>query len=447
LSECERYFSQDGCPHATAPIGTDVEVAGGIDSYTSLVSGDAVLAGARVVVTGQWADPEAEAFELSLAAIGDDFGIDVVYRASNSLEGPKDIAVGEAPGDIVVIPQPGGIAEIVAKRPVVDVGAYLDEQYVNDSYGDYLTSLGSLNGDIYGVFVKVDAKTLIWYNHDAFAEAGYNVPSTWEDLVALSDQMVQDGRTPWCLGVLNFGGATGWMATDWLETIILRSQGPDFYDSWASHQIPFDDPAVVAALEKVGVLAHTPGYVAPDPSLIDNISEVDSAFYVSQDVPQCWLFPASGYVPAFFDEAAPMVAIPFPIIDPAFASSMEGGGDLAIAVSDRPEVRAVMRGLASPEWGEQWARSGVPFVPAHGGFELGTYTNPVGRTIANAVRNAVAAGNYRFDVSDQMPGEVTYDALHPALVEYLTHPGASAAETLASVETAWTEYEATNSDG
>ena len=202
--------------------------------------------------------------------------------------------MGDDPGDIV-FPQPGAIAEIAAARPIVDIGAYVGEQYLRDSYGDYLVSLASLDGRSYGVFVKLGAKSLLWYNRDAFEEAGYSQPSTWDELLTLSDQMVLDGHTPWCLGVQS-GDATGWPATDWLETIVLRSQGPEFYDQWASHRIAFDHPAAVAALEKVGLLAHTPGYVSPDPAYIRDRPWEEAAFLWLQDDPQCRLLPAAEFV-------------------------------------------------------------------------------------------------------------------------------------------------------
>ena len=61
--------------------------------------------------------------------------------------------------------------------------------------------------------------------------------------------MVADGKTPWCLGIFAFD-ATGWPATDWLETVLLLDEGPDFYDRWVGHDVPFDHPAAVAALRK-----------------------------------------------------------------------------------------------------------------------------------------------------------------------------------------------------
>lgn len=75
------------------------------------------------------------------------------------------------------------------------------------------------------------------------------------------------------------------------------------------------------------------------------------------------MFPVADWVPSYFSACVLMAAMPFPTIDPAFASSMEGGGDVAIALSDRPEVRAVMRGLASPSYGMSWAQGENGFIP------------------------------------------------------------------------------------
>src|SRR6056297_2125723 len=72
-----------------------------------------------------------------------------------------------------------------------------------------------------------------------------------EDLVALSEQMVEEGETPWCIG-LGSGAATGWPATDWVEDIMLRTVEPEVYDAWTTNEMPFNDPQVVAAIEEFG---------------------------------------------------------------------------------------------------------------------------------------------------------------------------------------------------
>ena len=102
-----------------------------------------------------------------------------------------------------------------------------------------------------GFSYKTDVKSLVWYSPENFADAGYEVPKTMEELIALSDKIVADGGKPWCIG-LGSGGATGWPATDWIEDIMLRTQSPEVYDKWVTNEVKFTDPAVTGALDIFG---------------------------------------------------------------------------------------------------------------------------------------------------------------------------------------------------
>jgi hypothetical protein len=103
-------------------------------------------------------------------------------------------------------------------------------------------------------------KSLVWYVPENFEDAGYEVPETMEELKALTEQIVADGETPWCIG-LGSGAATGWPATDWVEDIMLRTQPPEVYDSWVTNEIPFNDERVVNAIETFGMFARNDDWV------------------------------------------------------------------------------------------------------------------------------------------------------------------------------------------
>lgn len=119
---------------------------------------------------------------------------------------------------------------------------------IDANYSPSWKELGSYNGKVYGVFHRVNAKSFVWYPKKAFEAAGYKTPKTWEELKALSDQIVADGGVPWSIGIES-GSATGWVATDWMEDIMLRTAGPEMYDKWVSHKIPFNDPSVKKLLK------------------------------------------------------------------------------------------------------------------------------------------------------------------------------------------------------
>ena len=98
----------------------------------------------------------------------------------------------------------------------------------------------------------------MWYRPANFAAGGYSVPGTWDELKALSQTMIDDGNTPWCLGIES-GGATGWPFTDWVEDLTLRFEGADYYDQWVNHDIPFNDDAMNAIWNEILDLWNTPG--------------------------------------------------------------------------------------------------------------------------------------------------------------------------------------------
>ena len=138
------------------------------------------------------------------------------------------------------------------------MGFDIDE--LNAELGEDFVALGEFEGKHYGLPTNINLKSMVWYPKDDFDAAGYTVPETWDELIALSDQIVADGSTPWCVGFQS-EGSTGWPATDWMEDIMLRTAGPDVYDQWYKHEIPFDDPAVLAAGEKFGEVMFKDGYV------------------------------------------------------------------------------------------------------------------------------------------------------------------------------------------
>ena len=104
-------------------------------------------------------------------------------------------------------------------------------------------------------------KGFIWYSPSQFKEWGVEVPTTWQELLDLTKTIQQKtGKAPWCAG---FGSdaATGWPGTDWVEDLVLRQAGPDVYDQWVKHEIPFNDPQIKKAFDAVGEILLNPDYV------------------------------------------------------------------------------------------------------------------------------------------------------------------------------------------
>ena len=212
-------------------------------------------------------------------------------------------------------------------------------------------SLGVVDGVAYGGANAVNLKSIVWYQPAEFEKRGYEVPETWDEMIALADQIVADGMNPFCFGMYS-NGATGWLATDWMEDVMLRTGGGTAtYDQWVNHEIPFNDPVVKNAAEYLSQIMHTPDYVVGGTDAI-----VSTFFGNAQDPmferdadgnPGCLMHRQASFIVGFWPEDAQPGAgtettvFPFPVIDPSLPKAALGGGDMFAATNDRDATAAL----------------------------------------------------------------------------------------------------------
>ena len=198
--------------------------------------------GKKVTLFSSIRDIEADKLVKAYDAFEKCTGADVEHEGSGEFEAQLKVRIdgGNAP-DIAVIPQPGLMTDLARQGKLVaepDVGAY-----VKDNFLAGYDQIGSVDGQFYGAPLSANVKSLVWYSPKEFAAKGYAVPTTLAEMKTLSDKIVADGGTPWCNGIES-GTATGWPVTDWLEDFVLRMYGPEVYDQWVQHKIPFNDPKI-----------------------------------------------------------------------------------------------------------------------------------------------------------------------------------------------------------
>ena len=207
--------------------------------------------GTTVTVDGAFEgnDPDGVKLSESVAAFEDATGIDVNYIGNKEFEATISVRVdaGDAP-DIVDFPQPGKAAQFIDAGNVVDVTTFLTEEWLSQQYNQSWRDMVTFDGAEMGVFHRFNGKSLVWYPKAAWDAAGYEIPTTWDELMALNQQIADDGDTPWCIGIES-GAATGWAATDWTEEMMLRTTSLDNYDAWVAGDLAFDSPEVKNAIE------------------------------------------------------------------------------------------------------------------------------------------------------------------------------------------------------
>lgn len=345
--------------------------------------------------------------------------------------------------DVAAVPQPGAIASLAEAGDIVsleDLGFDIDE--LSDLLGESFVELGEFEGEHYGLPTNINLKSMVWYPKDDFDAAGYEVPETWDDLIALSDQIVADGSTPWCVG-FNSEGSTGWPATDWMEDIMLRTAGADVYDEWVNHEIPFDDPAVVTAGETFGEIMFGEGYVLGGAETTPDIAWGDAPGPLFEDPPNCWLHRQASFVTSqtsFPEDAEAGVDydwFPFPSID------QEGtlfAGELTVVGSNanRPEVVDFLEKFIAQE--VQCEMGGVQASSRISpNVEVGPdcYVSDLLADASVILTGSLEDGTGRFDASDLMPPEVGSGTFWSGMMTYMTDGPDSLEDVLAEIEASW----------
>ena len=363
-------------------------------------------------------------------------------EASGQFEEQFQIRAQGGTLDVAAVPQPGAIADLAEAGNIVsleDLG--FDMQDLYDKFGQAFVDLGAYNGKHYGLPTNINLKSMVWYPKDDFDAAGYKVPTTWDELMALSDQIVADGSHPWCVG---FGseGSTGWPATDWMEDIMLRTAGPDVYDQWWKHEIPFDDPAVVHAAEVFGDVMFKPDYVLGGAEHTPDIAFGDAPLPMFDNPPKCWLHRQASFINSFFPADAKAGVdydwFPLPPID------QEGilfGGELTVVgtAGNRPEVVDFLKKFIDTD--VQCAMGGVEAssrISPNVNVGKDCYANSILADASQVLADANSAGTGRFDASDLMPKAVGSGSFWTGMVDYMKGGSTDNAKSiLADIESSW----------
>ncbi|SDX43892.1 ABC transporter substrate-binding protein [Roseicitreum antarcticum] len=411
------------------------------DSYNEFAEAND-FSGQSVSLLGPWTGRDAELVNSTLAYFAEATGATVNYSGSDSFE--QDIVIaaqaGSAP-NIAIFPQPGLAADMASSGYLSaldeSTGDWVRENYAaGESWVDLGTYAGADGEDgLYGFFYKVDVKSLVWYNPEQFFEAGYDIPESMEDLKALSEQIVADGGTPWCLG-LGSGAATGWPATDWVEDMMLRLHTPDVYDGWVSNEIAFDDPRVVEAIEAYGEFSRNNDWVQGGSEAAATTDFRDSPGGLFSIPPACYMHKQASFIPTFFPEDAEYGLDYDFFYFPASAEAdlgapVLGAGTLFAITDDSDATRGLMEFLKTPIAHEIWmAQSG--FLTPHTGVNSEAYGNDSLRAMGDILLNATT---FRFDASDLMPGEIGAGAFWTGMVDYTT--GADADSVATTIQERW----------
>ena len=396
----------------------------------------------QLTVFGPFLGPDQENVEAVLKVFADETGIDVRYVGSDSFEQQivVDLEAGSAP-NVAIFPQPG-LASDMAKRGFLTPLGDDVANWVKDNYaaGQSWVDLGTYSGPdganaFYGFPFKTDVKSLVWYVPENFEDAGYEIPQTMEELKALTEKIVANGETPWCIG-LGSGAATGWPATDWVEDLMLRTQPPEVYDQWVKNEIPFNDPRIISAIEEFGWFARNDAFVAGGAGAVASTDFRDSPKGLFSSPPQCYMHRQASFIPAFFPEGTSIGEDVDFFYFPAYADKdlgtpVLGAGTTWTITKDSAEAHQLIAFLEETRAHETWMAR-TAFLTPNKNVDVSVFGDPTLRKMNEIL---LSATTFRFDGSDLMPGAVGAGSFWTGMVDYTG--GKPAQEVADEIQKSW----------
>ncbi|MEU3647278.1 ABC transporter substrate-binding protein [Lentzea sp. NPDC034063] len=386
-----------------------------------LLSGVSACSGSgskgTVQIMASWTGQEEARFLEVVAPFEAAENIDVKYVGTRALSQVLQSEVQQGtPPDIAVLPSPGELANYARNDHLIPLDSIVAS--ASDEYSDQWLNLEKVRQKRYGVAVKADLKSAIWFNTKALPGPK---PGTGEELLALTRTLADGGRTPWCMGM----GATpdsGWPGTDWIEDVLLHQAGPDVYRQWAASRWPWTSPEVRQAFTTWTRLAGGDTVRGgPKSALLTDFGDAGRSMFGPQ--PSCLLDHQASFITGVYEgyDTAPKAEQDFDFFPfPAFEGKPRSwvvSADLAAMFNDTPAARKLINYLASAPAQQIWPRNGGAYS-ANRGVGPSVYGDAVSRKVAATL---TSDESLCFDASDLMPPKMR-TAFYRAVLEHLDDP-------------------------
>ncbi|MFC7625768.1 ABC transporter substrate-binding protein [Microlunatus sp. GCM10028923] len=413
---------------------------GGSGGGESIADNNTVDGDKKVEILGAFGGAEKASFVKSLQEFQQRTGITIEYVDSSDFTTIiKTRVQGGSEPDIALFPQPGGLLELAAQKEIAPIDTYLDFDAIDRTLVPGFLESARLNGRVYGAPMRMAVKSVVWAPK-AYSQDGYPTDvDSIQDLDKVAAEIRGKGIAPWCIG-FNADQSTGWVGTDWIEEYMLRMWGPDVYDDWTSHRIPFNDQRVQQAFDEFGKLIKTEGNVFGGADGVINTPFGDAMNPAFQNPPKCLLHRQGNFAYSFYPQEVQadldnrVDVFKFPRYDGEYSGSpVLGGGDLAgLFNGNDPDAVEVMKFLSSDQFGKEWASDGGWLSP-HKTFDPSNYPDDTTRKIAAFASDADV---FRFDGSDLMPKAVGSGTFWTGMVEWVRNTK-STKQVTDEIEASW----------
>jgi alpha-glucoside transport system substrate-binding protein len=284
-----------------------------------------------------------------------------------------------------------------------------------------LIDLTTVDGKLYGLFFNTAVQGLVWYDPKSYD--GPKPPATWAELAGWTARTAAAGRTPWCVG-LESGPNSGWPGAAWIEQVVLKQSGPEVFDAWWQGRQPWTSAPIRQAFEAFGAIAADPKQTAGGPTAALSSAFNESPLGLYAKPPSCYLTVQADFLGSMLEQTVPGIKagtdiafFPFPGIEPRYAGLLETSGEAIGVLKDTPQTRALVRYLATAEFGALVASTGQ-WLGGNKRVTPDKYPAELNRKAATLYRDAP---DVRYAAQASMPLAMT-TAFFKAVLEYVKKP-------------------------
>lgn len=151
------------------------------------------------------------------------YTIDAVATVNDQYKEKLAVAMGAGQCPDMYIHWTGGsLVEYAKSGYAQDLTELIDKYGLRDVYTEASLAQASVDGKIYALPVKSNTVAAFYYDKAMWAEKGYEVPTTLDELEALCDKMVADGITPFALA-----NQPAWTGSMYYMYLVARHGGPE----------------------------------------------------------------------------------------------------------------------------------------------------------------------------------------------------------------------------
>ncbi len=367
--------------------------------------------------------PQIEYFENELELISKDMNIKITYIPLSDVE--TEIIEGNNTDnfDIAIIPNPQGVVNLGERGFLYPITIALEEEKIQKNYSNHLQNIMTSDQDnnMYGVLFRLIPNSLIWYDVEKYKEIGSPKFNDFEEMVIFTKENVSNDNPLWCMDIES-GASTGWIASNWLEDIVLHEYGPNVYDKWSEQKITPKNNDIKSSIFSIGEILFIDNAIYGGRERIIS-KEFRNNYRNLVDRDNTCVFSWSGHFAKMYFPSDKTYGIDYDFFkfpSTKNRNAMVGLGDSLVILNSSEESIEVFNSLTSNEFGQDWtSHRDSMFISANKNSIINEIKNPLLLKETTLIRNALNEDLFRYDASELMERRIGADHLLTALKNYI----------------------------